>query len=345
MLEEKTYKNYTELCKALGWKIKKRKDLKEKQLNTLKNFCKYEVNGNKFTITKIYSKEIIELGSGFFKEDIELLILNLLAAASKKNISEKNEYGATISLTLKNLLRALEMVNDNFVKYYKAEEHSYYDLSSKINVDNDIIADIFNIITNKNKDNLLSALKDLRNRALILFELRIKVCAIKEKEIINEKGEIEYQEFEVHRYTTNKEKSLILKLEKDTLDKLKIKNKNYLYFNKSLKRKFDEELKKQLYLNKIKYYYYTYDISYTENTIIKELNKYELLKVKNRLNKNTLDHITKTILNYHKKITDKYWGELPPDESYENKVRAKDNYVKDGKKTIKTLVDKRNNIK
>ena len=61
MLELKTYKNYKEVCKAMGWKTTGG-NIKKKNLQVLDSLCKYHKEGNKFIIEEIYDKpkEIID---------------------------------------------------------------------------------------------------------------------------------------------------------------------------------------------------------------------------------------------------------------------------------------------
>ena len=56
MLELKSYKNYKELCVALGWKITSG-DAKKRQIEHLDSFCKYYKEGNKYVITEIFAEQ------------------------------------------------------------------------------------------------------------------------------------------------------------------------------------------------------------------------------------------------------------------------------------------------
>ena len=61
MLEQRVYKNYKELCKAMSWKVTS-SDSKNKQFKELTSICKWHKEGNKIVIDEIYSqpKEIID---------------------------------------------------------------------------------------------------------------------------------------------------------------------------------------------------------------------------------------------------------------------------------------------
>ena len=53
MLELKTYKNYKEICEAMGWKITGG-NIKKKNLQVLDSLCEYIKDGNKFIVTNIF---------------------------------------------------------------------------------------------------------------------------------------------------------------------------------------------------------------------------------------------------------------------------------------------------
>lgn len=53
MLEQKVYKNYKELCEALGWKPQTGKS-KQLQIKKLGDICNYSRDGNKYIINEIY---------------------------------------------------------------------------------------------------------------------------------------------------------------------------------------------------------------------------------------------------------------------------------------------------
>ena len=49
MLEQRVYKNYKELCKAMNWKVTS-SDSKNKQFKELTSICKWHKEGNKIVI-------------------------------------------------------------------------------------------------------------------------------------------------------------------------------------------------------------------------------------------------------------------------------------------------------
>ena len=55
MLEQRDYKNYKELCKAMNWSTTGG-DTKVKHLKELDSLCKWHKEGNKIVIDEIYSE-------------------------------------------------------------------------------------------------------------------------------------------------------------------------------------------------------------------------------------------------------------------------------------------------
>ena len=55
MLEQKTYKNYKQLCEDMGWSTV-RGNTKVKHLKELDSLCKWHKEGNKIVIDEIYSQ-------------------------------------------------------------------------------------------------------------------------------------------------------------------------------------------------------------------------------------------------------------------------------------------------
>lgn len=321
------------------------------QLEDLERYCTYHKEGNKYIIDNIYDNPKEKLGTGLYKEDIELLLLDLLARSKDNNYQ--------VSLTIKNILRALEMVNDNFVNNYSYSDETkkYLKLSEAIDVKTDIIGDVFYLVKDKNKRNLQSALKDLYNKGLILWELRLNVCRRVIEYKYNDNDEIIIQEdgqpwileyYEQYDYATEEEKKFILKCESESMKEMNIKNRKFLDINKDARKIFDNIVTKKLKEYNIKFFYYTYDITYNKEDILEELGRIKLTEVRNRLNKTILDQVEKTIMTCSKHTKDKYKtiiGELPPSATDIDEIRYKKNYEKDGKKTAKAIIDRKTRVR
>ena len=97
MLELKTYKNYKEICEAMGWKTTGG-NIKKKNLQVLDSLCEYIKDGNKLIVTNIFDepKEIIDKrkrkeSSGLTK-DLEYAILKILLNQNEKSLSISRTY-------------------------------------------------------------------------------------------------------------------------------------------------------------------------------------------------------------------------------------------------------------
>ena len=97
MLEVKTYKNWKEICEAMGWKTTGG-NIKKKNLQVLDSLCEYIKDGNKFIVTNIFDepKEIIDKrkrkeSSGLTK-DLEYAILKILLNQNEKSLSISRTY-------------------------------------------------------------------------------------------------------------------------------------------------------------------------------------------------------------------------------------------------------------
>lgn len=325
MLEKKRYKNYKELCEALGWEVTNGNS-KKKQMKELNMICKYEKEGYAFVIKEVYKQPTEQLDGGLFVGDIEILILDMLARAE----------GNTVSLTTKNLYRELELVNDTYVNHYTVEG-KYKTLSEKLNVTHNMIKDVYYLVSRTNKRNTISALKKLTDKCLILWELRVNVCKIKEIEVEydEEKGEEKViNVVKEYRYATEEEKSNIIATEHKIMKEMRVKNKRFFDINEEARVIFNERVKKYLLENyDIEFYYYTYDITYNKKDILEELNNTSKKEVSNRLNDKVLSSVYKQIDKVGEKTKNKYkvaFGEvnIPNDiererydESYERKAK------------------------
>ena len=97
MLEVKTYKNWKEICEAMGWKTTGG-DTKRKYLKMLDSLCEYTKDGNKFIVKIIYDKqkEIVDKrknkeSTGLTKE-LEYAILKILLNQNEKVLSISKTY-------------------------------------------------------------------------------------------------------------------------------------------------------------------------------------------------------------------------------------------------------------
>lgn len=110
--EGQVIKNYKELCKVLEIEPKNGGESKKSQLKDIERYIKYEKQGQKFIIIKIYDnpKEKIDKrvnnkggNNTVFADDIEKLILNMLSKSKDD----------TVTIARGQLYKALSMCNNS----------------------------------------------------------------------------------------------------------------------------------------------------------------------------------------------------------------------------------------
>ena len=157
MLELKTYKNYKELCVAMGWKITDGSS-KKKQLKELESLCEYHKEGNKFVIDEVYDipKEIEDKRKtrvSELSEHIQFSILYLLSHAEKNNL-----------IISKNKLMILTgLINDQF--YSIMDNKEVY--SENRNMQKMIVTETLGKAYSCTNGYLARALRILENKFLI----------------------------------------------------------------------------------------------------------------------------------------------------------------------------------
>ena len=359
-----TFKNYRELCRALGEEIKGGK-AKELQLTDWQRFFKYTKNGIKFTITDIYEvplkKEDGRSAGNNTPEYIklvELLILDLLA----KDISD----GGTGELLLsKNtILLALKLINYNY-SFCKQRTHK---LSQHTSIPLETVEEWYYSADSTLKRNVQKALDNLRGQSLLVWSKEITVCEVSVEgynsstnkfDIRKESGRDDYGEEVVshkvnihvnykHREATKEEKQKILYIERELLKELDCANKQELV-RKGLWEKFkvkvEEVILKEL---NIGFYYSSYKIIFNKKHVIeeyKETSKMLLeqmqrehtwkilnIEVANRL----IENAKKRHLRSKKEVT------LIPQENFNSTVkrRLEEGYIQDNITLVKTLISK-----
>ena len=158
---------------------------------------------------------------------------------------------------------------------------------------------------NEIKNRLDGALNSLKNKGLIHIEKDI--ITVKTKEDVN------------YTVATRRQKSLVVKAEKEAMDQLNIKKKNTIYLRKGLREKFYKTVYEILEKDGIISYYYGIDIIQAPNYYIEK----EIDILKERLNANT-----KFIELYQNKIENAENQDLFGDEFIYNKkdLKYKDEY-------------------
>ena len=122
---------WKEICEILGWKTTggTYRNARKKELSTL---CDWIMEGRKIRIKEVYEEKQTKLSSGKYVNDIQTLLLHILAS---------NKDGV-IETTIKNLMNLLDIVNDNYVNCYLNRKI----LSEKTKVDEDYIDEVYSIL-------------------------------------------------------------------------------------------------------------------------------------------------------------------------------------------------------
>lgn len=273
-------KSYKELCNVLEIPIKSGGDSKKSQLTELERYFKFHKDGNKFVIDRVYSipkdkfdgrgkSEGSRGNNSLYKEDIQFLIMNILA--------EENE--GTIQLSCSKLLNVLNLVNDN----YTVGEKNIEGLSKATNIPLENCVDFYMYSRNNMKVKIETALNGLEKKRLLLWE---KIFFIDITEVVE--GQLKRN----HRQATDSEKKEILSIEKETVDEMKLESIPYISEGKMKefrKKVRDKLLEVGLDIN---YYYKAYNITFLKKYIEKEIEK-EVQKVALNLNDKMIKAINK----------------------------------------------------
>jgi len=352
--------NYRELCKVLDDDVLAG-NAKVAQLKELERFFKFYKQGNKFIFTEIYSKPKDKVdgrkntkgNNNIYGKYIEQLVLDLLVQKYQTNKERK------IYLSRDKMLRALDMVNDN----YTFGKFNRIVLSDYLDVSNDNIKEFY-ILNNKNLyDTVERAFSSLSNKCLVSWKLVTTVaCGITEFshkiiidsigmnifDLVKNKDEITK---ETHTTATDEQLDKILYAENSILEEMGLESKKDAF----LFDKYNEFNKKVCnLLNKttdIKYYYKSYDVIFHEK-VVQELEKISqwILEQEERQNiKVTLNGIvSKNIVSnaeerHDKAIKEKsrILGKLNVSDYKHINIerRSKDNYVKDNLNIVNTVIN------
>lgn len=120
MLEEKTYKNWNEICKTMGWKTAGG-NTKKKRLEELRRMCDFTREGNKYIINKIYETPKIRTDKRNSSIDKCGNLKQLLPELGKILLEEDNQGNfklTTKSFTRTSLLKELYDLNTNIEESY-----------------------------------------------------------------------------------------------------------------------------------------------------------------------------------------------------------------------------------
>jgi hypothetical protein len=311
-----SFKNYKELCLELGIEIKASANSKNAQLKELSRHVKYNKIGHKFTIEEIYEtalkKEDNRGGSynTIYGDIIQLLIADLLAQSD-----------GHISIGRSKLMLTIGMVNVNYSDCRELVEK----LSKYTEMDEKVIYDFYNTSASNFKYTIETALRNLMDKRVIMYNTIVKV-----KEI----GKF------TTRNATGHELEMIMDIEKNILDELGYDKLSSVRVSKDWKE-FRLKSKRLLHeQSDIQYYYTAYDITVNSKYIYEECNDLvDLLleKAKRLESKNELNQIVRTnIMNNAQKRHEKGFTA----GKRMSKVRLADSYIGNFEKLTHLLINK-----
>ena len=320
-LEQKTYKNYKELCVAMDWKIKSGNS-KIAQIKELNRYCTYHKDGNSFVIDEVFEesdiKECEDIRNKYNKY-IEKLILHELS--KRKPNKEKR----TINIAKNTLYKQLYMINQN----YNLCRNNINSFSRYVKVPTTAVYDFFNNTSGKLKDNVERTLNKLQDQCLIKWEYKTAVRL----------------RTGLSRNATDEEINMILEVERSTLFVLGEKCKSDV-FKKGKWNDFQKEVEKQLGDTNIMYYFKTFYINTTKEFREMLLGDIDLELYRNELNATLYLSSIETAKKKNKKVKDKYIvgslkkGEYLIKPPFENeRVQISDEYIDFTKRISGNVID------
>lgn len=270
------------MCSLLNWNISAG-DSKKAQLKELECYFIYHKEGNKFIIDEIYdapkekqdNRKNNKGKSADYIEDIELRLLGELLTKGKEN-------NLTIGKSV--LLRDVGLVNSNYSYCKKRQEK----LANYLDIDKETIYDYYNSVDSMVVNNLERALKNLSNEKIIDLDTTTIIC--KNKLItIEYKHETYVDEFDeeieriipvanadiIYEEVTLEEHDIILRVEGEILDKMKVKRLTDLFATGRIKEYYNEcykQIRKELH--DFNFYFKAYKITYNYDRIVNKLNEY-----------------------------------------------------------------------
>lgn len=289
-------KNYKELCKVIDWKeYRNGSNSYNAQIKELERLCKFHKEGHKFIIDEVYQEKQVELSSGKYTNDIQILLLHIL--------STKED--GFIETTIKNLMNLLDIVNDNYVNCYFDKSK----IRDKLKIEEEYINEVYGML-NSYKRTIDNSLKALERKRLISLSINKKICYDSPVYKTNDDGSffkdingdyVVADYIKDFRRPTLEEEKLVLAIEEEEMRKLKVKDVLYFNINQEMGKIWRINVSKRLKEYKINYMFNCYKIVYNHESIERKLKRTEEKEIRDRLNCNILEQVIKTINNYHKK--------------------------------------------
>ena len=337
-LHIKEYKNFKEICSTIGIK-QGTGNQKKAQLKELARYFEFEKveNTNKIRILSKRDKPLEKIPRGYnpYGNIIELLILDLINQKAKINLENY------VYLSTAKLLLALSMVNRNY-NYFRYNIDKLHKITD---IDKLVIIEWYSLTHRNLKNTLENTLDKLRNKSLIFWNHSMTVC-------ING----------IHKKATKQQKSFILKIEKEIMVNMSIKDLQEIVIKKQYKNfifEVNERLKNEY---NIEYYYNSYEIVINDNNnaIIEEMEnlKYlldagERIEYKYQLNGIVLNRLEN---NAKRRYKNEEYEDKKDNESIQsenaiiidilgkeelNEIRSNSKYIQDNILLNELLIDKK----
>lgn len=273
------------MCLLLGEEIKGGES-KKSQIREWRRYFNFKNNGQKYTITQIYDEPLPKCdernkgNNSIYISYIELILMYQLIKHDNK----------TIVMTRPKICELIGLTNK---KYFHATEKNILD-------NNEIVTtfDIknFKFRTNqKLKDIFFGALRNLKNRSLILYKEHIMII----QDIIDEHGSI--IEYNNKRVANEEEERIILATKYEVIQSMGLTyiSQAYLRFRD---KEFHSKINKLLYERYgWKMFYNFYEIIYTRENIIDSIPKVEYEINKKALNDTFIVKINEQAKNKYNK--------------------------------------------
>lgn len=334
-------KNYKILCELLEEPVKNGGKSKDYQLKDFERYFSFHKQGQKFIIDEIFDEPLEKedgrsLGNNSpYSNDIQ----NILLCVLYKLPSEE------IIWSCNTLLNNLSMINSNYITARKDMDK----LGETMKIEKEYIYDFYNNTHKSLKGKLETALNILCKRSLIVCEKILMVqkesVQIMQNELGTprmENGKLCYRTFEFSDEATKEEKQLVLKTQKEVMNKLNCKDECEVIC-KGLWNDYSKSVNKELNKNNIKYSFYAYKITFNKENIKEEITG-ELGEMFDRinLNNNIMDCLIKGATTRHDN-TKKIFGDVQgsPTKIKNHRLRKSDVYIENNKQLVEKLIKKK----
>lgn len=325
MLETKTYKNYKELCGAMGWKVTTG-EAKQKQISSLDTFCKYHKEGNKFVIEEI-TGEVVAPTDGRqddYVELIENLILNLCY-----HESYQPNFDGSAKFSMSKIARAVGLFNENFAHCRRMIGKT----SKCLNTNIDTTKEYFDTVERSASGKIETALKNLDKKATVSWNRIVMVVEVEElkqfsiQEQENGTEEVVKHTIEKHRKATDEEVDYIRDSRKRAYIEYGVKDAKEAKFSPKCKE-INHTIKTSLLKKNISYYYEAYEIRFNPKYVEYDLQQFNLNdREKEAMRKTLKEEFSMKIYENADKKNIKALGK--PNRNDKKAYRWGDKYMKD----------------